>query len=195
MVDKDTGCDAMFLHSKLEELALMFRIFKRVESTLKFIIQKMNPYIEGRGKKIIDDEALLKDPIEFTKKLLELKREMDEMVEKSFQNDIRFQKNRDASFQNFMNQCQFTPHYIASYCDNELKKGLKGVSEQETEARLEAIIRLFCCLHGRDVFIKAYTKFLASRLLNKTFLSKDAEELMLQKLKVECGHNTVNKIS
>jgi hypothetical protein len=45
------------------------------------------------------------------------------------------------------------------------------------------------------VFIKAYTKFLAGRLLNKTYLSNDAEELMLQKLKVECGHNTVNKIS
>jgi len=36
---------------------------------------------------------------------------------------------------------------------------------------------------------------LASRLLNKSFLSREAEELMLQKLKVECGHNTVNKIS
>ena len=94
-----------------------------------------------------------------------------------------------------MNNCQFSPHYIASYCDNELRKGLKGVSEAETEARLEAIIRLFCCLHGRDVFIKAYTKFLASRLLNKTYLSQEAEELMLQKLKVECGHNTVNKLS
>lgn len=94
-----------------------------------------------------------------------------------------------------MNQCQYTPHFIASYCDNELRRGLKGVSEADTDAKLEAIIRLFCCLHGRDVFIKAYTKFLASRLLNKTFLSNDAEELMLQKLKVECGHNTVNKIS
>jgi cullin 3 len=185
----------MFQHSKLDELGLMFRIFKRVESTLKFIIQKMSPYIEERGKKIVEDEALLKDPIEFTKKLLELKSEMDKMVESSFSNDIRFQKNRDNSFQNFMNQCQFTPHYIASYCDNELKKGLKGLNESETDQRLEAIIRLFCCLHGRDIFIKAYTKFLASRLLNKSFLSQDAEELMLQKLKVECGHNTVNKIS
>lgn len=69
------------------------------------------------------------------------------------------------------------------------------MNEAEIEQRLEAIIRLFCCLHGRDVFIKAYTKLLASRLLNKTFLSRDAEEMMLQKLKVECGHNTVNKIS
>jgi hypothetical protein len=39
LVDKEgTGCDSMFQHSKLDELALMFRIFRRVESTLKFII-------------------------------------------------------------------------------------------------------------------------------------------------------------
>ena len=195
IVDKDTGCDAMFQHKKLDELALMFRVFKRVENTLKFILQKMSPYIEGRGEKIVTDKALLQDPIEFTAKLLALKKEMDEMVEFSFQNDIKFQKNRDVSFQNFMNKCQYTAHYIASYCDNEFRKGLKGISEAETNERLDAIIRLFCCLHGRDVFIKSYTKHLASRLLNKSYLSKDAEEAMLQKLKVECGHNVVNRIS
>jgi hypothetical protein len=185
----------MFQHKKLEELALMFRLFKRVESTLKYIIQKMAPYIEGRGDKIVTDETLLKDPIKFTAELLNLKKEMDEMVQNSFQNDIRFQKNRDVSFQNFMNKCQFTAHYIAAFCDNEFRKGFKGVSEDEINERLNDIIRLFCCLHGRDVFIKSYTKHLASRLLNKSYLSKDAEELMLQKLKVECGHNTVNRIS
>ena len=87
-----------------------------------------------------------------------------------------------------------TPHYIAAYCDNEFRKGLKGLSEADTNSRLEAIIRLFCCLHGRDVFIRSYTKHLSSRLLNKTSVSQEAEELMLQKLKIECGHNTVNKL-
>lgn len=92
----DTGCDVMFTHKKLEELALMFRLFKRVESTLKYIISKMAPYIEERGKKVVTDPELLKDPIEFSKKLLELKSEMDEMVEKSFLNDMKFQKCRDS---------------------------------------------------------------------------------------------------
>ena len=42
LVDKEgTGCDDMFQHSKLDELALMYRIFKRVDSTLKYIIAKM----------------------------------------------------------------------------------------------------------------------------------------------------------
>jgi len=31
--------------------------------------------------------------------------------------------------------------------------------------------------------------------LNKSYLSLDAETAMLGKLKVECGHNTVNRIS
>lgn len=164
-----TGCDSMFAHGKLDELALMYRVFRRVEATLKYVIQKMQPYIEQRGEKIVIDEANVKDPVEFTAKLLGFKAEMDLMVEKSFQNDIKFQKNRDVSFQNFMNKQQLSPHFIASYCNNEFVKGLKGVNDRATiNGRLDAIIRLFCCLHSRDVFIKAYTKYLATRLLNKT---------------------------
>lgn len=118
-----TGCEEMFKHKKLEELALMYRVFKRRDNTLKYIIAKMGPYIESRGDVIIQDENLLKDPIEFTAKLLDLKREMDEMVSLSFANDLKFEKCRDLSFQNFMNRCGSTAHYIAAYCDNEFRKG------------------------------------------------------------------------
>lgn len=173
----------------------MYKIFKRDQQTLTLIIKKMIPYIEGRGEKIVKDEVYLANPIEFTKKLLELKAEMDKMLDESFKNDMKFQKGRDTSFQNFMNTQSQTPIFIARYADKELTTGLKGVSNEETEARLDAIVRLFCCLHGRDVFIKQYTKFLSNRLLNKTSISREAEESMLNKLKVECGLNTVNKMS
>jgi cullin 3 len=63
------------------------------------------------------------------------------------------------------------------------------------EQRLTAIIRLFCCLHSRDTYIKAYTEFLAKRLLNKSLVSIEAEELMISKFKVECGINTVSKMT
>ncbi len=54
IVDKEgTGCDSMFQHSKLDDLALMYRIFRRIDSTLKYIMQKMQPYIEARGQKIV----------------------------------------------------------------------------------------------------------------------------------------------
>ncbi len=94
-----------------------------------------------------------------------------------------------------MNKQAMTPHYIASFCDSEMRQGFKGANEAEISQRLNEIVRLFCCLHGRDIFIRSYTKHLGNRLLNKTSLSKDSEELMLQKLRVECGHNTVNKLA
>lgn len=90
VVEKDTGCDYMFLHGRLEELALMYKIFKRDHNTLTLIIKKMIPYIEGRGEKIVKNEQNLKDPIEFTRQLLDLKKEMDKLIEESFQNDMKF---------------------------------------------------------------------------------------------------------
>ena len=56
-------------------------------------------------------------------------------------------------------------------------------------------MRLFCCLHGRDIYVKAYQNYLSTRLLNKTMISQEAEELMLSKLKMELGINAVNKMT
>ena len=44
------------------------------------------------------DPELVKNPIAFTRKLLEFKGEMDEIVERSFLNDGHFQKCRDNAF-------------------------------------------------------------------------------------------------
>jgi len=44
--------------------------------------------------------------------------------------------------------------YIAQYTDHEFRTGLKGISDVDVEKRLDAIINLFCCLHGRDTFLK-----------------------------------------
>ena len=57
------------------------------------------------------------------------------------------------------------------------------------------MIRLFCCLNGRDMFLKSYEKELANRLLNKTSISNEYEEQMIQKLKVECGATQVQKMT
>ena len=141
------------------------------------------------------EENNVKDPHKFTKELLAFKAEMDEMVQHSFANQMMFQKARDNSFQEFMNQQSFTPAYIAQYTDMLFRQGLKGVADAEVTASLDAIIRLFCCLHGRDMFLKQYEKELSLRLLNKTSISWDIEEQMIQKLKVECGANQVQKMT
>ena len=86
----EMGCAYMFDNRKIEQLKLMYDVFLRVETTLKFVIAKMDPFIMQEGKKIISNEELRKDPIKFTVKLLELKAEMDQIISQAFNNDMRF---------------------------------------------------------------------------------------------------------
>jgi hypothetical protein len=66
--------------------------------------------------------------------------------------------------------------------DNDQKKNFKQLSMVEIEMKLDKVIKIFCCLNGRDEFISAYSKLLASRLLDKTSVSDEAEVKMIQKL-------------
>ena len=72
---------------------------------------------------------------------------------------------------------------------------MKSCSDDEADRKLQAIIRIFCLLFERDIYIRAYSRFLGERLLNNTFLSKGLEERMLEMLKIECGAATMSKIS
>ena len=93
-----------------------------------------------------------------------------------------------------MNEFNKTPQYIALFMDIEQKKNFKQMTIQDIEKKIDKIIKIFCCLNGRDEFITAYSKLLASRLLDKTSVSNEAELKMIEKLQVECGHNMVSKI-
>ena len=99
----NTGCHMMFQGQQIDNLALMYRLFKLGTTALTSILDKLQEYIESKGKLIVADPELVKNPIAFTRKLLEFKGEMDEIVERSFLNDVHFQKCRDNAFQNFMN--------------------------------------------------------------------------------------------
>jgi cullin 3 len=76
----------------------MYRLFKLATTALTCILDKLQDYIETKGKQIVADPELVKNPIAFTRKLLEFKSQMDEIVERAFLNDVRFQKCRDNAF-------------------------------------------------------------------------------------------------
>ena len=88
----------MFDERKGSELKLIYDVFIRVEETLKFIIQKMDPFIQKEGEKIVLSADLQKKPLEMVRKMLALKTEIDDLIADSFQNDMRFQKARDQAF-------------------------------------------------------------------------------------------------
>jgi hypothetical protein len=56
---------------------------------------------------------------------------------------------------------------------------------------METIVKLFFYLSSKDVIIKSYTRYLASRLLNKRYNSLEAEEHILHKVRNEFGYDAI----
>ena len=109
VVDKETGCNYMFENQRAKDLELMYKVFVRDETKLTPIIHAMKNYIEIRGAKVVQDQAMLNSPEKFTKELLKFKQDVDTLVETSFRNDLKFQKARDNAFRFVMSECARTP--------------------------------------------------------------------------------------
>lgn len=119
---------------------------------------------------------------------------MDQIVQVAFRADQYFAKARDYSFGKFINACDYSPAHLAYYADHILRKNNAGHDKGEISNILSKIIRVFVLLHQRDIFITTYTKMLSKRLLNKTYSALENEELMVEKLKIECGPAITDKI-
>jgi len=192
--NENTGVNAMLAKNSKEELAQIFALFNRAFETLTEIVQRFGAFIESQGMSAINDPNVTKDPIEFTRKLFELKIEADSFVQKQFQAHLSFQRKRDLIFQIILNKFDKSPGYLASYLDFELKKGIKGNTEDEIEQKLNNAKSLIFLLNSRDAFLKIYSKQLSSRLLNGTTISNEAEKNMYNLMQAEWGQMTVKKI-
>ena len=56
------------------------------------------------------------------------------------------------------------------------------------------MIKIFCCLSGRDEFIKVYSRLLASRLFDKSLEKIEDEIKIIQLLQIECGYSAVKSL-
>ncbi|KAL7718512.1 Cullin [Entamoeba marina] len=76
---------------------------------------------------------------------------------------------------------------LVKYVDQFLRKG----NVVETEA--EVVLHIFRFILGKDAFEKHYQLLLSKRLLFRGF-SRDAEQMMLNKLREECGTSYTSKL-
>ena len=105
----------------------------------------------------------------------------------SFNNDKTFQNVLNHSFESFINLSQRSPEYISLFMDDKLRKGLKGMSEDDIEGVLDKVMMLFRYLQEKDVFEKYYKQHLAKRLLSgRTVSSWTVHSLMFILKHVGC---------
>eukprot|EP00386_Alphamonas_edax_P011518 GDKI01036440.1.p1 GENE.GDKI01036440.1~~GDKI01036440.1.p1 ORF type:complete len:384 (+),score=179.31 GDKI01036440.1:1-1152(+) len=116
------------------------------------------------------------------------------MVQRCFNNEGAFEKARNYALEEVLNRDTRCAKYLAVYCDVMLKKGLKGKTDQETAQFVQRVVALFLHLRDKDIFLEVYKERLSKRLLNKQSAGKDAEDMMIAKLKVEVGQQSVAKL-
>ncbi|CAN0573976.1 unnamed protein product, partial [Ectocarpus sp. 12 AP-2014] len=98
------------------------------------------------------------------------------------------------AFEDFINTDSRCASYLATYIDDLLKSGLRGMAEDQAEAMLEKVIVIFRYLQDKDVFENFYKTHLSKRLLGGRSVSDEMEKNMIVKLKNECGYQFTSKL-
>ncbi|OOQ84410.1 putative SCF ubiquitin ligase subunit CulC [Penicillium brasilianum] len=132
--------------------------------------------------------------IKWVDDILTLKKQFDNVWEKSFQSDQNLHKSIEDSFEDFINRNTRSSEYLSLFFDENLKKGIKGKTEDEVDALLDNGITLLRYIKDKDLFETYYKKHLARRLLMKRSASMDAERQMISKMKMEVGNQFTQRI-
>lgn len=120
--------------------------------------------------------------------MLQVHHKYEHLIAETFKNDPLFLSALDKACANVINKrptekqlCR-SAELVAKYCDSLLKKS--KTTESEIDAKLTSSITIFKYIEDKDVYQKFYSRMLAKRLIHEQSQSMDAEEVMINRLKV-----------
>ncbi|EPX74980.1 Cullin 3 [Schizosaccharomyces octosporus yFS286] len=202
-----SGFFAMLDSYNLAGLSSLYDTFSIVELGIPSIKRFFAAYISEKGRLINGSLALNKEDPQgnsqaskvstassWVVKVLELWEKLREIVLKSMKEDRYVMNSLSDSFSNFVNAYSRAPEFTSLFIDDNLKRDLKGRSEESVEKTLQNSVVLFRFLSEKDVFEKYYKTHLAKRLLNNRSISDDAELSMIGRLKQEAGNVFTQKL-
>lgn len=126
--------------------------------------------------------------------ILQLKQKYDTVLIAAFQSDQGLQTALSRSFTDFINAFERSSEFLSLFFDENMKKGIKGKTENEVDTLLDKGITLLRYIQDKDMFERYYKKHLSRRLLMKRSISMDAERQMISKMKMEVGNTFTQKI-
>ncbi len=132
--------------------------------------------------------------IKWVDDVLLLKEKYDHIVAVPFQADQGLETALTRSFTDFINEFERSSEYLSLFFDENMKKGIKGKTENEVDALLDKGITLLRYIQDKDMFERYYKKHLSRRLLMKRSVSMDAERQMISKMKMEVGNTFTQRI-
>ncbi|CAN8075215.1 unnamed protein product [Agarophyton chilense] len=246
---ENSGLIWMLRNDKVEDLKLMYTLFKGVKDGEEEVRSHLKQEVLERGNEIIQDPGNIRDPIALINAILTLREKYDRITNNAFttaseksppsssnyealakvlnesqgrnsldtvysrQNggskndalggiqsrgeivpDKRFVSAVNDAFERFVNGFNRVAEYLSLYVDKLLRKDFKGLSDDEVESKLEAVMALFRYLSDKDVFERYYKQHLQKRLLYSRSTCSDAERSFITKMKTDCGYLYTSKM-
>ncbi|XP_063976501.1 cullin-3 [Diachasmimorpha longicaudata] len=192
---ENSGVVHMLKNQKTDDLGCMYKLFSRVSDGLRTVCECVSQFLREQGRSMVqEDQEATTNAVHFVQNLLDLKERFDHFLHYSFNNDKIFKQMIVGDFEYFLNLNSKSPEYLSLFIDDKLKKGVKGMTEQEIEGILDKTMVLFRFLQEKDVFERYYKQHLAKRLLLNKSVSDDSEKNMISKLKTECGCQFTSKL-
>ncbi|KAF3484403.1 Cullin-3 [Arthroderma uncinatum] len=132
--------------------------------------------------------------IKWVDDVLQLKKKFDRIWEEAFVKDQTMQTSLTTSFSEFININPRSTEYLSLFFDENLRKGIKGKTEEEVDTLIDNGITLLRYIRDKDLFETYYKKHLSRRLLMKRSVSMDAERQMIAKMKMEVGNTFTQRL-
>jgi cullin 3 len=210
----ESGLKYMLTNDKMGDLTRMFQLFRRVDPDHRILTTGLSTHIQAIGKEINSGfvqpsakgkevsketeraslEPSINSALKWVELVLDLKTKYDNILTEAFGNEAKMKSCVVEGFSSFINNNSKSPEFISLFIDENLKKGIKGKTEQETDAILDNATVLFRFLRDKDVFERYYKTHLAKRLLQGRSVSDDAERGMLTKLRLVAGYAFTTKL-
>ena len=215
-----SGVQYMLDNDRLDELTMIYELISRVDpkkEELKTAVQKRiielgteintaaGAGAQAQSVKADSAPGESKAPerplnqqtvaaIKWVDDILQLKDKYDKYLKQAFKDDQTLQTAFTRSFTDFINTFERSSENLSLFFDENMKKGIKGKTENEVDVLLDKGIMLLRYVQDKDMFEGYYKRHLSRRLLMKRSVSMDAERQMISKMKLEVGNTFTQRI-
>lgn len=191
---ENSGFIFMLKNQRTQDLSCMYKLLSNLSDGLKTMADCLSKYLREEGRSLVKEDETDINPVTYVQSLLDLKDKLDFFLYNSFASDKIFKQTISSDFEHFLNLNPKSPEYMSLFIDDKLRKGVRGIDENDLEPILDKAMVLFRFLQDKDVFETYYKQHLAKRLLLNKSVSDDNEKNMISKLKTECGCQFTSKL-
>lgn len=189
---------SMLTSDRQQDMTRFYFLLSRVSDGLTNSAKTFEQHVASQGVEIVKEQAskktaqaAMKSAISFIQRLIELYGKYSAQVEQCFLKNSLFKEALDKAFVTTMNMPsgKFTTSRLLNFHLDYLLKGKAKTSEEDKNATLEDISRLFSYFRDKDEFAEYARRGLCKRLLARgSGFDESAEKAFISLLKAQCGN-------